>query len=35
MDERVKLVGGVLTVQAHPGQGTVIEARIPLPEDDR
>ena len=33
MDERVRLVGGVLTVESHPGQGTRIEARVPLPED--
>jgi signal transduction histidine kinase len=34
MDERARLVGGVLTVQSHPGQGTLIEARVPLPEDE-
>ncbi|MGO9114710.1 MAG: ABC transporter substrate binding protein [Thermoguttaceae bacterium] len=34
MDERARLVGGVLTVESQPGQGTRIEARIPLPKDE-
>ena len=34
MDERARLAGGVLTVQSQSGQGTLIEARIPLPEDE-
>jgi signal transduction histidine kinase len=33
MDERARLVGGVLTVQSQPGKGTLIEARVSLPED--
>lgn len=30
MEERIALVGGVLTVQSQPGQGTVVRARVPL-----
>ena len=39
MDERVKRVGGSLTVESIPGQGTAVKAELPLPpttpsEDD-
>jgi signal transduction histidine kinase len=30
MSERARLVGGQLTVQSVPGQGTVVEARVPV-----
>ena len=30
MEERVSLVGGKLTVESHPGQGTVVRANIPV-----
>jgi PAS domain S-box-containing protein len=32
MYERVSLVNGTLKVESHPGQGTTLVARIPLPE---
>jgi signal transduction histidine kinase len=31
MEERVKRLGGSLTVQSTPGQGTVVKAELPLP----
>jgi PAS domain S-box-containing protein len=31
MRERIEAMGGHLTVVSHPGQGTVIEARVPAP----
>ena len=31
MQERVKLVGGVLSIKSQPQQGTTIRARVPLP----
>jgi signal transduction histidine kinase len=36
MRERVEVLGGVFGVQTMPGQGTVVQARLPLslPEDD-
>ena len=34
MRERVELIGGQLRVDTAPGQGTTIEAVIPLPHDD-
>jgi signal transduction histidine kinase len=34
MEERVRLVGGKLTLSSKPGHGTSIEVRIPLPEED-
>ena len=34
MEERVRLVGGELTVSSEPGRGTSIAVRIPLPEED-
>jgi signal transduction histidine kinase len=34
MEERVRLVGGELTVSSKPRQGTSIAVRIPLPEGD-
>ena len=34
MDERAHVAGGVLAVHSQPGQGTRIEARVPLPEDE-
>jgi signal transduction histidine kinase len=30
MGERVKLIGGVFTIESSPGNGTTIFARIPL-----
>ncbi len=30
MEERVRLIQGDLSVQSRPGQGTVIEVRVPL-----
>jgi signal transduction histidine kinase len=30
MSERARLVGGQLTVRSVPGQGTVVEARVPV-----
>ena len=35
MAERVKLVGGQLSIESHPGRGTTIHARIPLREAAR
>jgi signal transduction histidine kinase len=32
MEERVRLVGGELSISSSPGQGTSIQARVPLPE---
>jgi PAS domain S-box-containing protein len=32
MRERAALLGGAITIQSSPGQGTVITARIPVPE---
>ena len=32
MAERVKLVGGQLSIESHPGGGTTIHARVPLRE---
>ncbi len=34
MEERVRLVGGELTLCSEPGKGTSIAVRIPLPEED-
>ncbi len=34
MEERVRLVGGELVISSTPGQGTCIQVRIPLPEED-
>jgi signal transduction histidine kinase len=34
MRERVELSGGQLRVETAPGQGTTIEAVIPLPHHD-
>lgn len=34
MEERVRLVGGELSISSAPGKGTSISVRIPLPEDD-
>ena len=34
MEERVRLVGGELTVSSEPEKGTSIAVRIPLPEED-
>jgi signal transduction histidine kinase len=31
MEERVKRLGGSLAVKSAPGQGTMLEARLPLP----
>jgi len=31
MRERARLLGGMVTVRAHPAAGTTITARIPLP----
>jgi len=30
MEERVRIVGGVLTIRSQPGSGTHIEARVPV-----
>ena len=30
MQERAALVGGKVTIQSSPGQGTLIEAKLPL-----
>ncbi len=35
MNERVELVGGVLTVTSRPGAGTVVEATVPLGDSTR
>jgi PAS domain S-box-containing protein len=32
MEERVKLVGGVLLIDTRPGHGTTIRARVPFPQ---
>lgn len=32
MRERMKRLGGVVTVESRPGHGTIIRARVPLPE---
>ncbi len=34
MEERVQLIGGVLTIEAAPGQGTQIIAELPLPTEE-
>jgi signal transduction histidine kinase len=34
MEERVRLVGGKLTISSEPEKGTSITVRIPLPEED-
>lgn len=34
MRERVALLGGELTIEAEPGEGTTIAARVPLPPPD-
>jgi signal transduction histidine kinase len=36
MRERVEVLGGAFSVQTMPGQGTTVQARLPLtlPEDD-
>jgi signal transduction histidine kinase len=31
MEERVKRLGGTLTVKSAPGQGTLLKAELPLP----
>jgi signal transduction histidine kinase/ABC-type uncharacterized transport system substrate-binding protein len=33
MEERVRLVGGELSISSRPGQGTCIQVRVPWPED--
>jgi signal transduction histidine kinase len=33
MEERVRLVGGEISISSSPGQGTSIEVRIPLAEE--
>ncbi len=33
MEERVRLVGGLLSIRSRPGSGAVISVRIPLPHD--
>jgi two-component system CheB/CheR fusion protein len=30
MEERVRLVGGTLTIDSEPGKGTRVQARVPL-----
>jgi signal transduction histidine kinase len=32
MEERVRLVGGELSISSRPGQGTCIQVRVPLPD---
>jgi two-component system NarL family sensor kinase len=34
MEERVRLVGGTLSVASRPPGGARVEARVPLPEPD-
>ncbi len=29
MEERARLVGGTLAIRSSPGQGTLVEARVP------
>jgi signal transduction histidine kinase len=31
MDERVKRLGGTLTIESSPGQGTTVKAELPMP----
>jgi signal transduction histidine kinase len=33
MEERVRLVGGEISISSSPGQGTCIQVRVPWPED--
>jgi len=33
MEERVRLVGGEISISSNPGQGTGIQVRVPLPEE--
>jgi signal transduction histidine kinase len=34
MQERVHILGGELQVQTEPGTGTVIQVRVPMPEEE-
>ena len=34
MDERVRLVGGTLSIRSKPGKGTRVEVRVPLPRGE-
>ena len=34
MEERVRLVGGEITISSSPNRGTTIAVRVPLPEED-
>ena len=35
MEERARLVDGTVRIQSAPGQGTVVEATLPIPEGRR
>jgi signal transduction histidine kinase len=35
MEERVRLVDGKLTIQSKPGDGTIIQVRVPLRSPER
>jgi signal transduction histidine kinase len=34
MEERVRLVNGRFSIQSHPGKGTRVEARVPVPHPE-
>jgi len=35
MGERVAVVGGTLTIESKPGEGTTVRAQLPTPASDR
>ncbi|MEW5921490.1 MAG: sensor histidine kinase [Bacillota bacterium] len=35
MQERVELLGGTLTINSRPGRGTLLNIRVPLPEEEK
>ena len=34
MEERMRLVNGRFSIQSHPGKGTRVEVRVPVPQQE-